>query len=255
MENRFSQMTIYELRPGSINMDKLAKLLAPAEETQDKAPRVLVIDEINRGNISRIFGELITLIEESKRAGKPEALEATLPYSQDKFSVPDNVYLIGTMNTADRSLAGLDVALRRRFVFEEMPPRPDLLGNVAGIDLQQLLIVMNNRIEVLLGRDHLLGHAYFIGIQSLEELKGVFRRQILPLLQEYFFDDWERIALVLNDPRKAKAHQFLSQPTYDELALFGKAGFANGGHWQINAGAFEDPESYLSIYKLTEANQ
>ncbi|OCK46434.1 hypothetical protein BA766_13125 [Stenotrophomonas maltophilia] len=255
MENRFSQMTIYELRPGSINMDKLAKLLAPAEEAQDNAPRVLVIDEINRGNISRIFGELITLIEESKRAGKPEALEATLPYSQDKFSVPDNVYLIGTMNTADRSLAGLDVALRRRFVFEEMPPRPDLLGNVAGIDLQQLLTVMNNRIEVLLGRDHLLGHAYFIGIQSLEELKDVFRRQILPLLQEYFFEDWERIALVLNDPRKAKAHQFLSQPAYDEHALFGKVGFANSSRWQINAEAFEEPESYLSIYKLTEAIQ
>ena len=150
---------------------------------------------------------------------------ATLPYTKERFILPPNLHIIGTMNTADRSLAGLDVALRRRFVFEEMPPRPDLLGNVAGIDLQQLLIVMNNRIEVLLGRDHLLGHAYFIGIQSLEELKGVFRRQILPLLQEYFFDDWERIALVLNDPRKAKAHQFLSQPTYDELALFGKAGF------------------------------
>jgi 5-methylcytosine-specific restriction protein B len=255
MENRFSQMTIYELRPGSINTDKLAKLLAPAEEAQENAPRVLVIDEINRGNISRIFGELITLIEESKRAGKPEALEATLPYSQEKFSVPDNVYLVGTMNTADRSLAGLDVALRRRFVFEEMPPRPDLLGTVGGIDLQQLLTVMNNRIEVLLGRDHLLGHAYLIGIESLDELKGVFRRQILPLLQEYFFEDWERIALVLNDPRKAKAHQFLSQPAYDEHALFGKAGFANGSRWQINAEAFEEPESYLGIYKLTEANQ
>lgn len=255
MENRFSQMTIYELRPGSINMDKLVNLLAPAEEAQENAPRVLVIDEINRGNISRVFGELITLIEESKRAGKPEALEVALPYSQDKFSVPDNVYLIGTMNTADRSLAGLDVALRRRFVFEEMPPRPDLLGSVSGIDLRQLLTVMNNRIEVLLGRDHLLGHTYLMGVQSLDELKGVFRRQILPLLQEYFFEDWERIALVLNDPRKAKVHQFLCQPAYDEHALFGKAGFANGIRWQINAEAFEEPESYLGIYTLTEANQ
>ncbi|WP_303748004.1 AAA family ATPase [Stenotrophomonas pigmentata] len=255
MENRFSQMTIYELRPGSINLDKLAKLLAPVEETQDNAPRVLIIDEINRGNISRIFGELITLIEESKRAGKAEALQVTLPYSQDKFSVPDNVYLIGTMNTADRSLAGLDVALRRRFVFEEMPPRPGLLGMVSGIDLQQLLAVMNNRIEVLLGRDHLLGHAYFIGIQSLDELKRVFQLQILPLLQEYFFEDWERIALVLNDPRKAKVHQFLSKPVYDEHALFGKAGFGNGSRWQINDEAFEEPESYLGIYTLIEAIQ
>ncbi|MCC4585941.1 AAA family ATPase [Xanthomonas sp. NCPPB 1067] len=255
MENRFSQMTIYELRPGSINLDKLAKLLAPAEEAHDHAPRVLIIDEINRGNISRVFGELISLIEESKRAGKSEALEATLPYSQEKFSVPDNVYLLGTMNTADRSLAGLDVALRRRFVFEEMPPRPDLLGTVSGIDLRQLLTVINSRIEVLLGRDHLLGHAYFIDIQSLDELKSVFRRQVLPLLQEYFFEDWEKIALVLNDPRKAKARQFLSKLAHDERALFGKVGFGNGSRWQINAEAFEEPESYLGIYTATEAIQ
>lgn len=255
MENRFSQMTIYELRPGSINMDKLAKLLAPEVEAQENAPRVLVIDEINRGNISRIFGELITLIEESKRSGsgRTEALEVTLPYSKDKFSVPDNVYLVGTMNTADRSLAGLDVALRRRFVFEEMPPKPESLrGKVLdGIDLEQLLIVMNKRIEVLLGRDHLLGHAYFIGIESRDDLKAVFQRQILPLLQEYFFEDWERIALVLNDLRKAKEHQFLSKPDHDEHALFGKTGFGNGSRWQINADAFDKSESYLGIYTLT----
>jgi len=251
MENRFSQMTIYELRPGSINLDKLAKLLAPAETAQDNAPRVLIIDEINRGNISRIFGELITLVEASKRAGRPEALEVTLPYSKDRFSVPDNVYLVGTMNTADRSLAGLDVALRRRFVFEEMPPRPELLGTVSGIDLPQLLAVMNERIEVLLGRDHLLGHAYFIGVQSLDDLKSVFRRQILPLLQEYFFEDWERIALVLNDPRKARAHRFLDKPVHDEHALFGKTGFGGGNRWQINAEAFDHPESYLGIYAQT----
>lgn len=255
MENRFSQMTIYELRSGSINMDKLAKLLAPAEEAEENAPRVLVIDEINRGNVSRIFGELITLIEESKRAGRPEELRATLPYSHDTFTVPDNVYLIGTMNTADRSLAGLDVALRRRFVFEEMPPRPEMLGVVSGIDLRQLLTVMNARIEALLGRDHLLGHAYFIGIQSLDELKDVFRRQIVPLLQEYFFEDWERIALVMNDPRKAKANRFLSRQAHDEHVLFGKAGVASGSRWQINPEAFEMPESYLGIYSLAEAAQ
>lgn len=255
MENRFSQTTIYELRDGSINMEKLAKLLAPADDASDSAPRVMVIDEINRGNTSRIFGELITLIEESKRAGRPEALEVTLPYSQDKFSIPDNVYLVGTMNTADRSLAGLDVALRRRFVFEEMRPRTDLLGTVSNIDLGQMLAAMNARIELLLDRDHLLGHAYFIGIRSLSDLKDVFARQILPLLQEYFFEDWERVSLVLNDTRKAKAHQFLSKPEHDEHALFGN--FAHGGshRWKINPEAFGSPESYLGIYAITESPQ
>lgn len=252
MENRFSQRTIYELRAGSINPDKLAKLLAPAEAEQDSVPRVLIIDEINRGNISRIFGELITLIESSKRSGQPEALEVTLPYSKEPFSVPDNVYLLGTMNTADRSLAGLDVALRRRFVFEEMPPRPEMLEHrkIDGIDLTELLTVLNQRIEVLLGRDHLLGHAYFIDVDSLPKLIAKFQHQIIPLLQEYFFEDWEKIALVLNDPRKAKEHQFLSKPEFDMTTLFGANSNAGNGapRWAINATAFELPDSYIGIY-------
>ncbi|MCC0297081.1 McrB family protein, partial [Pseudomonas aeruginosa] len=130
--------------------------------------RVLIIDEINRGNVSRIFGELITLIEQSKRAGAEEALSVVLPYSKQRFSVPQNVYLIGTMNTADRSLAGLDIALRRRFEFREMPPRPELLDDVriGGLNVGQLLRTMNQRIEVLLDRDHCLGHAYFIPLKT-----------------------------------------------------------------------------------------
>jgi 5-methylcytosine-specific restriction protein B len=227
-----------------------AGLTEPA--TTSKKPHVLIIDEINRGNISRIFGELITLVESSKRKGRGEALEITLPYSKKKFSVPENVYLLGTMNTADRSLAGLDVALRRRFVFQEMPPRPELLSsNVVGINLQQMLSVMNQRIEVLLGRDHLLGHAYFIGVESLSALKELFQRQIIPLLQEYFFEDWEKIALVLNDPRKPKECQFLSKLEVDASVLFGSEfNLGNGdSRWQINSAAFDNTESYLGIYR------
>ena len=253
---KFTLKTVYEL--SRFGWPELAEYLEAAsvsltredrEVAKVNQPRVLIIDEINRGNISRIFGELITLIEPSKRKGKAEALEAVLPYSKKKFSVPDNVYLIGTMNTADRSLSGLDIALRRRFVFEEMLPEPDLLGTVDGIDLKELLTTMNQRIEVLLGRDYLLGHAYFIGIKSVSELKDVFQRQVLPLLQEYFFEDWEKIALVLNDHRKAADHRFLSQPGNDVQTLFGKEGVANSNpRWNLNMEAFIEPESYLGIY-------
>nr|WP_231708985.1 AAA family ATPase [Pseudomonas denitrificans (nom. rej.)] len=185
----------------------------------NSAARVLIIDEINRGNVSRIFGELITLIEHSKRAGAKEALSVVLPYSKQRFTVPQNVYLIGTMNTADRSLAGLDIALRRRFEFREMPPRPELLDDVVigGLNVGQLLRTMNQRIEVLLDRDHCLGHAYFIPLKtepSLERLEAIFRNQILPLLQEYFFEDWERIGWVLNDQQAGtrNTERFVRRP-------------------------------------------
>ncbi len=217
-------------------------------------PYVLIIDEINRGNVSRIFGELITLIEESKREGADEALSVKLPYSKKPFSVPKNVYLIGTMNTADRSLAGLDIALRRRFVFREMPPRPELLDDieVAGLNIGQLLRVMNQRIEVLLDRDHCLGHAYFMPLKkdgSQARLELIFRNQILPLLQEYFFEDWQRIAWVLNDQRKAPNDQFIQERTSLAEGLFGRdvgQGLA-GSYWTLNDEAFERMEAYLSI--------
>lgn len=264
MENRFSQMTIYELRSGSINLDRLAALLSPETENQirrhEPEARVLIIDEINRGNISRIFGELITLLEPSKRAGAPEALEVTLPYSKERFSVPANVHLIGTMNTADRSLAGLDVALRRRFEFVEMLPDVEALGGVKveGVPLDALLDTMNRRIEVLLGRDYMLGHAYFMGLKetpTLEALAGVFRRQVLPLLQEYFFEDWQKIAWVLNDHRKPEALRFVRQVNLgvaellgDEVELPGE-----GRLWRINNDAFDLPEAYRAVIKAPQA--
>ena len=159
---------------------------------------VAIIDEINRGNISRIFGELITLIEESKRG-----TSVILPYSQTDFFVPSNLYILGTMNTADRSIAMLDTALRRRFDFIEMMPQPSLLGKCDGVDLCELLTALNERVEYYYDREHAIGHAYFMNsngcIKSLEELREVFSSKIIPLLQEYFFDDYERIRLILND--------------------------------------------------------
>ena len=222
-----------------------------------RKPYVLIIDEINRGNVSRIFGELITLIEPSKREGAAEALSVELPYSKRPFNVPGNVYLIGTMNTADRSLSGLDIALRRRFNFREMPPQPELLDDltVAGVNIGQLLRVMNQRIEVLLDRDHCLGHAYFMSLQAndpLDKLELIFRNQILPLLQEYFFEDWQRIQWVLNDHRKSAADRFVSQRQRDVQSLFG-ANVNVSAHnlpWTINESAFERPSAYAGIIEV-----
>lgn len=259
---KFTLKTVYEL--GRFGWPELADYLeassvkldgaAPAQQSKG-LPHVLIIDEINRGNISRVFGELITLIEPSKRKGSSEALEVVLPYSKKKFSVPNNVYLVGTMNTADRSLAGLDIALRRRFKFEEMPPQPKALANknIDGIDLQVLLTTMNRRIEVLLGRDYLLGHAYFLEIDNLAGLSDVFRRQVLPLLQEYFFEDWQRIAWVLNDQAKPDDdHKFLIREIASLGHVFGSGVDLPQGNdlWRINDKAFDKPESYAGILNV-----
>ena len=173
---------------------------------------VLIIDEINRGNVSQIFGELITLIEDDKRLGKDEAIMVTLPYSKEKFGVPSNLYIIGTMNTADRSVEALDAALRRRFSFEEMPPKSDLISTEGklsetkgklesdefdDIDLPLLLNKINERIEKLLDKDHQIGHSYFMSVKDLGGLKLAFKNKIIPLLQEYFFGDYGKIGLVL----------------------------------------------------------
>lgn len=169
--------------------------------------RVFIIDEINRGNISKIFGELITLIEPTKRIGASEQLRASLPYSGQKFGVPDNVYIIGTMNTADRSIARIDAALRRRFSFVEMLPESAILKDILvdGIDIAEMLDTLNKRITVLLDREHTIGHSYFLSLKtdpSIERLAAIFENEIIPLLQEYFYDDYEKIQLVLGDNQK-----------------------------------------------------
>ena len=166
------------------------------EETKN---HVFIIDEINRGNVSAIFGELITLLEEDKRKGNPEHTEVILPYSGKKFSVPNNVYIIGTMNTADRSVEALDTALRRRFSFVEMQPNPNHedLSEVGQVELKKLLKTINERIEVLIDKDHQIGHSYFIGIEDIDGLIRTFKDKIIPLLEEYFYGDFGKIGLVL----------------------------------------------------------
>lgn len=196
----FSQQTIYGMYRKDIN-DKF--FLQEEQQSASKSNYVLIIDEINRGNIAQIFGELITLIEPDKRAGQPESLSVLLPYSKTSFSVPDNLYIIGTMNTADRSVEALDTALRRRFNFTEISPKPELLEsfNFENIDLVRMLTTVNRRIEKLIDKDHCIGHSYFMKLKDsknpLDDLKSIFRDKIIPLLQEYFYGDFGKIGLLL----------------------------------------------------------
>lgn len=220
---------------------------------------VFIIDEINRGNISKIFGELITLIEDSKREGEPEAMSVILPYSKEKFSVPKNVYILGTMNTADRSISLMDTALRRRFEFVEMMPDEDLLDEVVveeGINIHEMLKIMNRRIEALYDREHTLGHAFFMSLKNegkatINQLESIFKNKIIPLLQEYFYEDYEKIMLVLGiDPKNMDDSKFISVKSNDGL-FKNSPEIDSNTTYQINHKAFENPKNYINIYDST----
>ena len=198
------------------NQKELSKIVIK----ENKEPYVFIIDEINRGNISKIFGELITLIETTKRSGegKKECISTKLPYSNEEFTVPDNVYIIGTMNTADRSIALMDTALRRRFKFEEMLPNYDLLKDIfvedegVKVNIGAMLKVINERIEYLYDREHTIGHAVFLELKennNIDKLENIFKKSVIPLLQEYFYEDYEKIRIVLGDNAKDEDEQFI----------------------------------------------
>ena len=231
----------------------------PTKHKSATDPYVLIIDEINRGNIANIFGELITLIEDSKRLGSDEALEVTLPYSKETFSVPSNLYIIGTMNTADRSLIYMDTALRRRFEFRPMLPNLEVLRDtpeIEGINIVQMLAALNERIAVLFDQDHTLGHSFFMSLNrpqaTIKDLARIFDRKILPLLEEYFFEDWGKIRWILGDNRKAEAHQFIRPRQKSQYLLMLEADglFPNGGEsYERNPDALHYPETYLGIYR------
>ncbi|WP_338597718.1 McrB family protein [Clostridium baratii] len=170
---------------------------------------VLVVDEINRGNISKIFGELITLLEEDKRLGNENEIRLKLPYSKENFILPPNLHIIGTMNSSDKSIAPIDIALRRRFKFIEIMPNEELLSTIDGIDLKKMLKKINDRIEYLYDRDHTIGHAYFINNKNLEDIKETLTNKIIPLLQEYFYEDYNRIGLVLGGIGGSESDNFI----------------------------------------------
>ena len=227
----------------------------PKDERQkffnDSTPKYAIfIDEINRGNISKIFGELITLIEPSKRLGADDEIMVELPYSKEKFGVPSNLYIIGTMNTADRSIALMDTALRRRFEFVEMMPEYDTLNEtiIEDINVGEMLKTINERIEYLYDRDHTIGHAYFINVSDLKTLANVFKNKILPLLQEYFYDDWEKIRLVLGDS------QFIKEKKSANALFKSGTDYINDKIlYEIDKEAFYDEQNYLKIYNSTSS--
>ena len=263
--------TIYPLnRVKADDIIKIANKYSAAEKVfveQETKPYVFIIDEINRGNISKIFGELITLIEVTKRDGEKEAMETTLPYSGDLFSVPNNVYILGTMNTADRSIALMDTALRRRFAFVEMMPEPQILRNIGAdkvefngqvLDVAAMLELINKRIEYLYDREHTIGHAFFTGLKnnpSIDKLASIFEKSVIPLLQEYFYEDYGKIQMVLGDDGKQKEedkqYQFIRDTEVKPAELFNTVPDfeSQTKKYEIQKSAFYKIESYKKIGK------
>ena len=255
--SRLSNPTVYKLRMDlSDVMEIIEKYSNNTIEVEEKKKNhIFIIDEINRGNISKIFGELITLIEPTKRIGQAEGQKVKLPYSQKLFGVPNNVYLIGTMNTADRSIATIDTALRRRFNFKEMLPDSEVLDGiyVEDVSVKDIFIKMNKRITVLFDREHTLGHAYFLPLKdapTIETLANIFENSIIPLLQEYFYEDYEKIRLVLGDNQKdTEDKQFITIEENDYNDLFGDTDyeFDEMRTYKINSFALTNIEAYRSI--------
>ncbi|MSS62519.1 AAA family ATPase [Velocimicrobium porci] len=246
--------TVYRLN--HMNAADILKIVERNKTKQETKKYVFVIDEINRGNISKIFGELITLLEPEKRLGKKEGLKTRLPYSGRLFGVPENVYVVGTMNTADRSIALMDTALRRRFHFLERLPDCSLLQDVVveGVEIDKLLEVINKRIAVLYDREHTIGHSYFMVLKqkgkcSIETLKRIFRFTILPLLQEYFYDDYEKIRLVLGDNGKLKNEQMIWAEEVEQTLFKGENDLETDDliYYQVNEKAFDMIEAYKKI--------
>jgi 5-methylcytosine-specific restriction endonuclease McrBC GTP-binding regulatory subunit McrB len=241
----------YEVEDGIFK--RLCQQAAAAWETAKSEGKpaekyIFIIDEINRGNVASIFGELITLVEKDKRAGASEALQVTLPYSKKTFSIPPNLHILATMNTTDRSVEAFDVALRRRFDFIEKMPNPSLIPSLAthpvaaGVDLEKLLTAINQRIEILLDSAYCLGHSYFLDIATLADLQHLFGKKIIPLLQEYFFNDLGKIGLILGT-------DFIKTKKYG-----GSDVFANFDHEMASEWAEKKVFELKKMTELTEAD-
>ncbi|MEN0048181.1 MAG: AAA family ATPase [Bacteroidota bacterium] len=234
------EQIVYQIEDGIFK-----QMIEEAEAGWEEGNRyVLIIDEVNRGNIAAIFGELITLLEDDKRMGAREELSAILPYSKKRFSIPPNLYIVATMNTADRSTSNIDIALRRRFTFSHITPQAELLQHqsvLAGVDLVKLLTTINERIALLLDRDFCIGHAYFYDVSTLDDLRQLFAYRIVPLLEEYFLGDLAKIGLVLGTSfieEKARLQSdILASFNYDE-ELFDKKVYALRNIHELMEGDF-----------------